>query len=79
MCPLVDDVVQATADQCGDGHDDDAVADDVGVLAGETRQADEDQVGGGQAERVAQAVPADAERAELERDGIGGKSNIRGV
>ena len=59
-CPLVDDVVQPAADERGDGDDDDPVADDVGVLAGPPREPDEDHVGDGEADGVAQPVPADA-------------------
>ena len=66
--PLVDDVVQPATDQRRDGHDDDPVADHIRVLAGEAREADEHEVRDGEADRVHQPVPADAERAELERD-----------
>ena len=76
--PLVDDVVQPAADQGRDGHDDDAVTDDVGVLAGDPREADHQEVRGGQADGVAEPVPADVQRAEGERDRIGGTSNIGG-
>ena len=69
--PLVDDVVQPPADQRRDGDDDDAVAGDVLVLAGAPGEPDQQQVGGRQPDRVAQAVPADAERADGEGDGIG--------
>ena len=69
--PLVDDVVQPAADQGRDRHDDDAVADDVGVLAGGARQADEHDVRGRQPDRVTEPVPADRDGTELERDGIG--------
>ena len=70
--PLVDDVVQPAADERGHGDDDDPVADHIGILAGQPREPDEQHVRDGEPDRVAQPVPADAERAELERDGIRG-------
>ena len=71
--PLVDDVVEPPANQRRDGHDDDPVADDVGVLAGALRQADQQQVGECQADGIADPVPVDGERPDLKRDGIGGQ------
>ena len=68
--PLVDDVVQPTADQRRDRDDDHPVAEDVGVLAGPPRQPDHDQVGGGQPERIADAVPVDGQRPELDGDRV---------
>ena len=68
--PLVDDVVEPAADQRRDGDDDDPVARDVLVLARAPRQPDEQEVDRGEADRVAEAVPADAERADGERDRI---------
>ena len=70
----------APADQRGDRDDDDPVADDVGVLARLAREADQHEVGDREADRVAQAVPADRERPELERDGDRGERRTsRGV
>ena len=69
--PLVDDVVQPTADQRRDRDDDHPVADEFGVLAGPARQPDDDEIGGGKADRVADPVPVDGDRPELDRDRIG--------
>ena len=71
--PLVDDVVGAAADQCGDGHDDDPVPEQVGVLASPPGEADQHEVDDSQAHGVADAVPADGQRPELERDRVRGE------
>ena len=64
-------MVEPAPDEGGDRDDDDAVADELGVLAGRPRQANEDHVGHGEADGVTQAVPADGDGTELEGDGIG--------
>ena len=63
-------MVGATADQRRDRDDDDPVAEDLGVLAGPARQPDHHQVGDGEAERVADPVPVDGQRPELEGDRV---------
>ena len=68
--PLVDDVVEPAADQRRDRDDDHPVADDLGVLAGPPGQANQDLVGHGQPDRVADPVPVHGERPELERDRV---------
>jgi len=66
--PLVDDVVQPTADQGGDPDDDEPVPDDVRVLAEPRCLADHDDVRARQAERVGNAVPVQRQRADLDRN-----------
>ncbi len=68
--PLVDDVVEPAADQRGDRDDDHAVADEVGVLARALREPDEQQVRGGEPDRVADPVPEHGEWPDLERDRV---------
>jgi len=57
--PLVDDVVQAAADERRDCDDDQGVPDDLGVLAAAPRLVDEDEVDGREANGVslAAAIP----------------------
>ena len=45
----------------------------VGVLAGPPREPDHHEVGRRETERVADAVPVDGERTELERDRVRGE------
>ncbi len=71
--PLVDHVVQPAADQRRDRHDDHPVADDIGILAGPFRETGDQEVRGGKTDGIADAVPADRDRADLEGDGIGGE------
>ena len=68
--PLVDDVVRPAADQRRDRDDDHPVDEDLLVLAGAPGEPDHDEVGRGEADRVADPVPADGQRAELERRGV---------
>ena len=70
--PLVDDVVEASADEGCDRHDHHPIADELRVLAAPARLADEDEVDRGQPDRVADAVPVNWERADRERDGVRG-------
>ena len=71
--PLVDDVIGAAADERRDRDDDDPVGQDLGVLAGPPREPDHDQVGRGETQRVADPVPVDRDRAELDRDRVRGE------
>ena len=71
--PLVDDVVGATADERRDRDDDHPVAEELGVLAGPARQADHHQVGDREPERIADPVPVDGERPDLDRDRVRGE------
>ncbi len=68
--PLVDDVVQPAADQRGDGDDDHPVAEDVGILPGPSRETNHDQVGGRKPDRVADAVPVNGQRPQLDGDRV---------
>ena len=68
--PLVDDVVQAAADEGRDRHDDDPVVHQPGIQAPAARLAGDDQVRRGQSKGVADAVPVDRDGADLEGDGI---------
>ena len=54
----------------GDGHDDHPVAHQDRVLARPAGQADQDLVRHRQADRIADPVPVDGERSELEGDRI---------
>ena len=75
--PLVDDVVQPPADERRDGDDDHAVADELRVLAAAARLADEHEVDRREADGVADPVPVDGERADLERDRVRGDVDHR--
>ena len=65
--PLVDDVVGPATDERRDGHDDHPVAEDLDILARTLREPGHDEVRRGQTDRIADAIPADGQWAELER------------
>ncbi len=69
--PLVDDVVEAAADQSRDGDDDHAVDQEAGVQPAAARLALDDHERRGEPEGVHDPVPVDGEGAERERDRIG--------
>src|SRR6185369_16709111 len=68
--PLIDHVVEPATDERRDRDDDQRVADDLLVLAAPLRFVDEDEVDGGEADRVADPVPVDRERPDREGDGV---------
>jgi hypothetical protein len=69
--PLVDHVIQTPADQGRDRDDDQGIPDDLGVLVAPLRLVHEDEVHGGETDRIEDAVPEHRERPDREGDGIG--------
>jgi hypothetical protein len=71
--PAVDDVVEPTADEGGDGHHDHPVGDERRVEALAARLVGEDEIDRDEPEGVADPVPVDGDRAELDEDRVGGE------
>jgi hypothetical protein len=69
--PLVDQVVDAAADQRRDRDDDHPRPDDVLVEAAEPRLPDDDPVDGGEAHCVRDPVPVDREAEDPDEDRVG--------
>src|SRR3972149_1222995 len=79
--PLIDSYRKRggeAADERGYGDHDQAVADDLGVLAEPARLTDEDEIGHGQADGVGDPVPVDRQGTDLDGDRIGGEVDLGG-
>ena len=68
--PLIDDVIQPTTDQRRDRDHDQAVPDDLRILAEPSRLTHEDGVTGEQTHGIRDAVPVHRQRSEVEGDRV---------
>jgi hypothetical protein len=68
---LIDDVIQATADQRRAGDEQESVPDEVDVEAAPLGETGQQEIDRGQPDRVRDPVPVHVERADPERDRVG--------
>jgi hypothetical protein len=71
--PLVDHVVEATADQRREGDDNDLRAEDAGIEPAPSSFPGDDPVGDRKSDCIGDAVPADLERSNRESDRVRGE------